>query len=89
MKLGPEGRKRAIDLESLDVETLAWKLAEAEEIMRIQQQHIEELETALDLSLRVMTSSREVLLAHGGGEMPTMNAVIEMAKCALAKVSNG
>ena len=47
MKLGPEGRKRAVDLESLDVETLAWKLAEAEEAMHIQQQRIKELEAAL------------------------------------------
>jgi hypothetical protein len=47
-------------------------------------QRVEELEKALYLSLRVMTSSREVLLAHGGDEMPTMNAVIDLAKAALA-----
>ena len=45
---------------------------------------IADLETALYLSLGVMTSSREVLLAHGGDEMPTMNAVIDLAKAALA-----
>ena len=64
------------------------KVSDAQQF-RLMCARIKELETALDLSLRVMTSSREVLLAHGGGEMPAMNAVIEMAKCALEKVSNG